>query len=278
MITTQPSLAAQRWDRALTSCAAQKRSALGLYLPVGYPNLRVSRRALHKVAQHVHFLKLGIPHTDPHLDGREIRGAVAQSLQGGCTMRDVFITARDLADATDVALIAMSYWKPITHYGVQDFAKHASASGIGAVLVADLPIDSPAEADWLRAAQKAGLYTIPLIPQTASCDHLAAIAHSTRGPVYLAARSGQSGSIGPLPSGLPDRIRGVRAATGRRVLVGRGLSNPRVAAQAAVFADAVVIGSAVIRCMRTQPASAAQAAEKASMDFANTVRRAHQLR
>jgi tryptophan synthase alpha chain len=262
---------AARLDDALAASRAQGRAALGLYLPVGYPTLADSLDALHLMGQAADVLELGIPHNRAVLDGPVIKQAAARALAGGFQMRDVFTTAAELTASTPAALVAMSYWAPIQTYGPQRFADEFASAGGAAVLVPDLP--ASAAAAWQSAARTAGLHTITLVPTDASAAHLAAIG-AVSGLVYAPAAPGLTGGQSPLSPYLPHEIHRIRTATGRPVAVGIGVSTPDQARHVSVYADAVVVGSAVIRRMQAQPATPATAAGSCARDFADGVRRA----
>ncbi|MEU3296709.1 tryptophan synthase subunit alpha [Streptomyces longwoodensis] len=266
----QPSWPAARLDSALAASRAQHRAALGLYLPVGYPNRQASLDALHMLAQSADVLELGVPHTRPVLDGPVIREAVSQAL-AGFQMDDIFTAAADLTRATPVALLVMSYWAPIAHYGPTRFAGELVAAGGSGVLIPDLP--PHAAASWRTAAETAGLHTVPFIPSYASAAHLAAIGASHSGMAYAPATPGLTGNQRPLSSDLPQQVQRLRSMTRLPIAVGIGVSTPDQAAHASTFADAVVVGSAVIRRMRNQ-ADPVAAAAGIARNFAAGVRRA----
>lgn len=263
---------ASRLDHTLAACRSQDRAALGLYLPVGYPTRSSNLDALHLMGQAADVLEIGIPHTDPTLDGPVIRQAAAQALAGGFRMADVFTAVAELTASTPAALVAMSYWIPIQHYGPQAFLHAFATAGGSAVLVPDLP--QAAAAGWQRAARAAAVHTIALVPQAASAAHLAAIGAATSGMVYAPAAPGPTGGQGPLSPYLPHEVHRIRTATGRRVAVGIGVSTPAQAEHVSSFADLVVVGSAVIRRMQSQPTAPATAAATAARDFAVGIRRA----
>jgi tryptophan synthase alpha chain len=264
-------LPAARLDYALAASRAQGRAALGLYLPLGYPTLAGSLDALHLMGQAADVLEIGIPHTHPVLDGPVIRQAAAEALDGGFRMDHVFTAVAELTASTPGALVAMSYWMPILQYGPQGFADEFAAAGGAAVLIPDLP--ASAAVAWQTAARTAGLHTITLVPADASAAHLAAIG-AVSGLVYAPAVPGLTGGQSPLSPYLPHEIHRIRTATGRPVAVGIGVSTPDQAQHLSAHADAVVVGSAVIRRMQAQPASPATAAGAAARDFADGVRRA----
>ncbi|WP_086738975.1 tryptophan synthase subunit alpha [Streptomyces glaucescens] len=274
MITsTPPSWSAARLDYALATSRAQGRAALGLYLPVGYPTLATSRDALRLMASRADVLLLGVPHTKPVLDGPVIQQAAAQALEAGFQMSDLFAAASELTATCTAALLAMSYWSPIEQYGAKAFAQELAAAGASGALIPDLP-DTAAET-WHDAAEKAGLHTINLVPPHASAATLAAIGASTSGMVYAPATPGFTGARRPLSPHLPRLVRRLRETTRLPVAAGIGISTPDQAAQVSGYADAVIIGSAVIRRMHAQADSPAAAAAAVARDFAEGVRRAN---
>ncbi|MEV5531517.1 tryptophan synthase subunit alpha [Streptomyces prunicolor] len=286
--STPPSWSAAGLDHALARSRAEQRAALGLYLPVGYPTRAAGLDALHLMAKHADVLQLGVPHTDPVLDGPVIRRAAAQALDAGFRMRDLFDAATELTAAGTTAVLAMSYWKPIEAYGPRAFAEELAAAGVAGVLVPDLPetetetetetdtetATDTAAATWQRAARAAGLHTSTLIPPRASDAHLAALGSVTSGLIHVPATPGLTGARRPLSPYLPHLVRRVRTLTGLPVAVGIGIGTPDQAAQASAYADSVIVGSAVIRRMHAQPGAAAVTAAEAARDFAEGVRRA----
>ncbi|ELP65779.1 tryptophan synthase subunit alpha [Streptomyces turgidiscabies] len=263
---------ADRLDRALAVSHAKGRAALGLYLPLGYPTPTASLDALHSMAQSADVLEIGVPHHDPVMDGPLIREASAQALAAGFQMHDVFTATSELTASTPAALLVMSYWAPIAQYGIEPFARRLAAAGGAGVLIPDLP--PPAAEAWRAAAASAGLHTIPLIQSRASTAQLAAIGASHSGMVYAPATPGLTGSQHPLSPDLPRLVHRLRTTTHLPVAVGIGISTPGQAAQASAYADAVVVGSAVIRRMRDEPNTPATAADEIARDFAAGVRRA----
>ncbi|QIP74729.1 tryptophan synthase subunit alpha [Streptomyces sp. VN1] len=270
--STPPSWPAYRLDQVLTQSRLQQRAALGLYLPVGYPSRSASRDALHAMAEHSDVLELGVPTEDAHLDGATIQHAAAQALEKGFRMADLFTITADLA-SSPAALVAMTYWAPVEAYGPRLFAEQFAAAGGAGVLIPDLP--GRAAARWQHATEAAGLHAIPLIPAHASSARLHAIGRSSSGMAYAPATPGLTGAAGPLSPYLPRLVRRLREATRLPVAVGIGISTPALAAQASAYADAVVVGSAVIRRMQADAGSPAAAAAAAARDFAAGVRGAH---
>lgn len=181
------------WARV---CRIEQRAALSLYLPVGYPSRAAGLDALHLMAQHADVLELGVPHTDPRLQGPVIQQAAAQALAGGFSMLNLFTATTELTALTSTALVVASYWTPIERFGPQLFAERLAVAGSAGVLIPDLP--DQAAVTWRRAAREAGLHTIPLIPVHASPAHLAEIGTGSSGMVYAPATPGRTGVQRPL--------------------------------------------------------------------------------
>jgi tryptophan synthase alpha chain len=272
MRTSPLSWSAARLDYALATSREEQRAALAIYLPVAYPNRAASREALLLAAEHADVLELGVPHHTCPMDGPRIRQAAVQALAGGFQMRDLFAAAVELTARTSTALVVMSYWEPIRSYGSRAFARELAAAGGAGVLVADLP--AHAAPLWRETAAEAGLYTVALTPRHASSARLAELGATTTGMLYAPATPGLTGTQRPLSPSLPRLVRRLREATGLPVATGIGISSPQQAAQVAGFSDAVVIGSAVIRRMQSQPDAPAPAAAAACRDFALAVRQA----
>lgn len=274
MRTSPPSWSAARLDYALATSREEQRAALAIYLPVNYPNRGASREALLLAAEHADVVELGVPHHTCPMDGPVIRKAAAQALAGsdGFQMRDLFAAAVELTARTSTALVAMSYWEPIRSYRPRAFARELAAAGGAGVLVPDLP--PHAAPLWRETAAEAGLYTVALAPRHASSARLAEIGATTTGMLYAPAALGLTGTRLPLSPHLPRLVRRLREATGLPVATGIGISSPQQAAQVADFSDAVVIGSAVIRRMQTEPDAPGPAAAAACRDFALAVRQA----
>ncbi|MFF1733740.1 tryptophan synthase subunit alpha [Streptomyces sp. NPDC058247] len=259
-----------RLDQALALARSQGRAALATYLPVGYPNRADSMDALHLLAQASDVVELGVPHVAPVLDGPVIRRASAQALAGGFRMQDLITAARELSAASATALLVMSYWHPISRYGPERFADDLAAAGGAGVLVPDLPAEEAGR--WIAAARAAGLHTVNLVDPRADVAALARVCAASSGMVYAAATQGVTGTQGPLSARLPQLVARLRTITSLPVGVGIGVSAPGQAAIISAFADAVVVGSAVIRRMEAAPKAPVAAAASVAREFADGVR------
>lgn len=188
-------------------------------------------------------IEIGIPFSDPVMDGRTIQEASQRALDIGATPAGI---VADLARVdVDVPLVVMTYYNPVLHMGHERFAAALVAGGVDAAIVPDLPLD---ELDgWGIAADDAGIETVLLAGPTTTDARLADICGRSRGFVYGVALMGVTGEREVLAE--QAKVMGARckAATDKPVLLGLGISNPAQAAEAASAADGVIVGSALVR-------------------------------
>jgi tryptophan synthase alpha chain len=188
-------------------------------------------------------IEIGIPFSDPVMDGRTIQEASQRALDLGATPAN--ITA-DLARVdVDVPLVVMTYYNPVQHMGHKRFAAALVASGVDAAIIPDLPLD---ELDgWGDEADAAGVETVLLAGPTTGDERLRRICERTRGFVYGVALMGVTGERDHLHGQAKVMGERCKAATDKPVLLGLGISNPEQAAEAAAAADGVIVGSALVR-------------------------------
>lgn len=188
-------------------------------------------------------IEIGIPFSDPVMDGRVIQEASRRALEIGATPAGI---VADLAKVDiGVPLIAMTYYNPVQHMGHQRFASALAHSGVGGAIVPDLPLD---ELDgWADAADEAEVATVLLAAPTTPDDRLRAICERSRGFVYGVSLLGVTGERATLSDMAEIMGRRLKAVTDRPVLLGVGVSTPEQAVQAAAAADGVIVGSALVR-------------------------------
>ncbi|HEV8624706.1 MAG TPA: tryptophan synthase subunit alpha [Acidimicrobiia bacterium] len=198
-------------------------------------------------------IEVGIPFSDPVMDGRIIQEASRRAIEIGATPAGII---SDLAKVDiDVPLVVMTYYNPVQHLGHARFAASLVASGIDGAIIPDLPLDelvgSPgpdgAEPAWADAADEANVETVLLAALTTPEDRLAAICARSRGFVYGVSLLGVTGERAKLSEGALEMGRRLKAATDKPVLLGVGLSTPEHAVAAASVADGVIVGSALVR-------------------------------
>ena len=246
-MTTVPARTTARSGDAVEAARAQGRAALVGYLPVGFPDVAGSvtaARAL--VAGGCDVVELGLPYSDPLMDGPLIEAAVDVALKAGTRTRDVLATVEQVA-ATGAAVLVMTYWNPVDRYGVDRFAADLASAGGAGLITPDL---IPDEADeWLAASDAHDLERIFLVAPSSTDERLRSTAAACRGWVYAASTMGVTGvrsQVGERAQGLVERT---RAAGASRVCVGLGVSTADQAATVAAYADGVIVGSAFVRAL-----------------------------
>jgi tryptophan synthase alpha chain len=230
---------------AFARAAAERRAALIGYLPAGFPSVDAAIAAVTAMVKAgVDIVELGLPYSDPLIDGPVIQEAVHRALLAGTRVSDVFRTVEAVA-ATGVPVLVMTYWNPVDHYGVTRFASDLANAGGCGLITPDLP---PEEAgSWLAAAATYQLDPVFLVAPSSSDQRLALITSVCRGFVYAASVLGVTGtraSVGAAAAGLVTRV---RQHSRLPVAVGLGVSSAAQAAQVAGFADGVIVGSAFVQ-------------------------------
>ena len=246
------------------------RCGLIAYVTCGDPGVGETVEIAHALeAAGADLLELGIPFSDPIADGPVIQAAAQRALDRGTTIEDVFAIARAIRERSGMPLIAFSYLNPILRYGLERFAQNAADAGFDAVLVTDLP---PEAAGDLRSAMKrVGLGTIFLLAPTSTADRMKRIDRASDGFVYYVSTRGVTGARSELDPSLLDRLDEIRSSIRSPIAVGFGVSKPEHFSALAPRADAVVVGSAIVRAIADGPA--AEAPRRAAAVVANILGR-----
>ncbi|MFS0703044.1 tryptophan synthase subunit alpha [Cellulomonas sp. 179-A 9B4 NHS] len=250
MSTTQVrSRSAERLDTL--AGGADPRAALIGYLPVGFPSVPGSVRAVRAMVEAgVDVVELGMPYTDPVMDGPLIQRAVDAALAGGTRVRDTLVAVEQVADAGAPVLV-MTYWNLVLRYGVDAYARDLAAAGGAGLITPDLIPDEAA--DWMAAADAHGLDRVFLVAPSSTPERLASTAAASRGFVYAASTMGVTGERATVGDRAQQLVADTRAAGASRVCVGLGVSRPEQAAQVASYADGVIVGSAFVRPLLDAP-------------------------
>jgi tryptophan synthase alpha chain len=258
---------------AFAQARAEGRAALVGYLPAGFPSYDGCVAALKAmVASGVDVVEVGLPYSDPVIDGPTIQAAADLALRRGTRTRDVLRTVESVA-STGAAAVVMTYWNPVLRYGVERFARDLAAAGGAGLITPDL---IPEEAgDWMPASDASGLDRIFLVAPSSSDARIASTVAACRGWVYAASTMGVTGAREQTSSVAPALVSRVRAATELPVGVGLGVSNGAQAAEVAAYADGVIVGSAFVRPLLDAPDEAAGVAAVARLaeELAAGVRR-----
>ncbi|MGA9102073.1 tryptophan synthase subunit alpha [Aeromicrobium sp.] len=232
----------------------ENRAALVGYLPAGFPDLKTSIAAIEAMIDGgVDLVEVGLPYSDPVMDGPVIQAAADRALAGGTRTADVLTVVRASSDA-GVPTVVMTYWNPIERYGVDRFAADLADAGGSGLITPDLTPDEASE--WMAASEAHDLDRIFLVAPSSTDERLAMTAEASSGFVYATSIMGVTGQREQTSSLAPTLVERLRSVTDKPVGVGLGVSNRAQAHEVAEFADAVIVGSALVRCLLDAPDAA----------------------
>lgn len=238
-----------RVSRAFSLAHSEHRSALIGYLPAGFPSVSESiELVLAMIDNGVDLIEVGLPYSDPLMDGPVIQSAVSVALSGGATTESVLEVVGAISDHGGSSVV-MSYWNPIERYGVSRFAENLVARGGSGLITPDLTIEEAGP--WLTAATASHLDPIFLVAPSSSDSRIAAIARQTRGFVYAASTMGVTGTRENVSSMAPELVHRVRKLTSLPIAVGLGVSTGAQAAAISQYADGVIVGSAFVQAAKS---------------------------
>lgn len=223
------------------------------YLMVGYPSVEATLRLVPALVEAgADAFELGVPFSDPLADGPAIQKAGFHALAQGVTLQTVLDACRALRNRVEVPLLIMSYYNLLLTYGLDRFAAAAASAGADGVIVPDLP---PEEAPPLqRACRASGLDLVMLLAPTSSDERLRRIVAQASGFLYCVSLTGVTGSRDELPASLPVFLQRVRRCTDLPLAVGFGISRREHVTSIAPYAEAAIVGSALVELLATTPA------------------------
>jgi tryptophan synthase alpha chain len=260
---------AEAFDRA----RSESRSALVGYLPAGFPDVDGAIDALRvMVDAGCDVIEVGLPYSDPVMDGPTIQAAAQQALDAGVRTRDVIRTVEAVA-ATGTPTVVMTYYNPVDRYGVSRFARDLASAGGAGLITPDLTPDSAPE--WIAAADEHGLDKVFLVAPSSTEARIQMTTDACRGFVYATAVMGVTGTRTTTSDLAGPLVERVRRATDLPVGVGLGVSNGAQAAEVAAYADGVIVGSAFVRTLLDHPvdrAAGLTAVRELTEDLARGVR------
>jgi len=230
---------------AFEKARAEDRAALVGYLPAGFPDVAGGIDALRVMVENgCDVIEIGLPYTDPVMDGPTIQAAAQQALDGGVRTADVLRTVEAVA-ALGVPTVVMTYWNPIERYGVDRFAADLANAGGAGLVTPDITPDFGAE--WIAAADARDLDKVFLVAPSSTDERIAMTTANCRGFVYATAVMGVTGARTSTSDLAGPLVARTKKTTDLPVGVGLGVSNGAQAAEVASFADGVIVGSAFVR-------------------------------
>jgi tryptophan synthase alpha chain len=261
-------------SQAYARAREEGRAALVGYLPAGFPDVEGSIEAMRiMAAEGCDVIEVGLPYSDPVMDGPTIQAAAQRALDQGIRTRDVLRVVEGVA-ASGVATVVMTYWNPVEAYGVERFATDLSAAGGSGLITPDLIPDEAGP--WLEASDAHDLDRIFLVAPSSTDARIAYTVEHCRGFVYATAVMGVTGVRQATSTLAPTLVERTKAMTSLPVGVGLGVSDGDQAADVAAYADGVIVGSAFVRTLldADEPAAARRDLVTLTRDLADGVRRA----
>jgi tryptophan synthase alpha chain len=220
-------------------------TALIAYATAGFPDPEISLSIAAALLPHCDILELGIPFSDPVMDGPVIQESSRRALEAGTRVGDVLQLARELRERSDKPILVMTYFNPVHQLGPDAFASEASRAGIDGVLIPDLPPEEMSP--WREAAESNGLNSVLFASMTTPDERLRFLGKLTQGFLYCIAVKGTTGIRERLSDDLVSFMKRVRSCCDAPLALGLGISNPEQCRQVAALTDAVVVGSALVK-------------------------------
>lgn len=249
-----------------THTRAEGRAALVGYLPAGFPTVEGSKDVLAAMIDGgADLVEVGVPYSDPVMDGPTIQLAADTALKEGFRLRHLFEVVESVSSRGGRAVV-MTYWNPVRRYGVDSFARDLAAAGGLGMITPDLIPDEAAE--WMTASEAHGLDRIFLVAPSSSEERLDLTARAASGFLYATAVMGVTGARDKVGSGAAELVRRTREHTSLPIGVGLGVRSREQAAEVAGFADAVIVGSALV----TKAGESVEAVRSLTAELAEGVR------
>lgn len=245
-MSEQPSTSPVR--EAIRNAKSERAGALIGYLPLGFPDADTAvDAAVALVENGVDVLELGVPYSDPVMDGPVIQAATQRSLENGFRLRDAFTAVERVRARVDAPILLMTYWNPVVQYGVERFADDLLSAGGAGLITPDLTPDSGP--DWLAASDRTGLDRVFLAAPTSTDQRLRMTVESSRGFVYTVSTMGITGARAELDASARSLVQRLRAQGADSACVGIGVSTAGHVREILSYADGAIVGSALVRAL-----------------------------
>lgn len=253
-------------DPPVSRLSFSGKPGLVVYLTCGDPDLATTRSiALSAIGAGADVIELGVPFSDPVADGPVIQRASERALRSGAALRDVLELAAEIRRESKAGLVIFSYLNPVLRFGLERFCGEAARAGVDGALLTDMTVEEAGSYRRLMATHR--LDTIFLAAPTSPDQRLKKIVQACTGFVYAVSRTGVTGAQRQLAGDARELVRRIRRFTGLPVAVGFGVSSPEQFIEVGAFAEAAVVGSAVVQAVEENPGREAQAVARLIRSF-----------
>lgn len=255
----------------IRAAEAAGRGVLVGYLPAGFPTVDETIDALVALAEGgADVIELGIPYSDPVMDGLVIQQATNRALDNGFRVHSVFDIIRAVTARVDVPILVMTYWNPVVQYGIDRFARELAAAGGAGLITPDLIPDEAGE--WLAASDAHGLDRVFLAAPSSTDERLRATVKASRGFVYAVSTMGITGTRDDLDAAARTLVERLRAVGAETVCVGVGISTPEQVRAVCGYADGAIVGSLLVATLDADGVDGVRAVTAALASGTNNVK------
>ncbi|QCY47444.1 Tryptophan synthase alpha chain [Glutamicibacter creatinolyticus] len=238
-----------RSAQKIAAAKAEGRPALIAYLPAGFPDVATTIDAAVAVANNgVDIIEIGIPYSDPVMDGEVIQQATTQALGNGFRVSQIFEIIAGITARCDAAVMVMTYWNPVLRMGVEEFARRFAEAGGSGLITPDLVPDEAGE--WVAASEKYDLERVFLIAPSSSQARVKMTVQASSGFVYCVSVMGVTGARSEVSAAAQDVVAAAHAAGAENACVGLGVSKREHVQQIGAYADGVIVGTALVAALR----------------------------
>ncbi len=238
-----------RSAQKIAAAKAEGRPAMIAYLPAGFPDVATTIDAAVAVANNgVDIIEIGIPYSDPVMDGEVIQQATTQALANGFRVSQIFEIIAGITARCDAAVMVMTYWNPVLRMGVEEFARRFAEAGGSGLITPDLVPDEAGE--WVAASEKYDLERVFLIAPSSSQARVKMTVQASSGFVYCVSVMGVTGARSEVSAAAQDVVAAAHAAGAENACVGLGVSRREHVQQIGAYADGVIVGTALVAALR----------------------------
>ena len=233
-------------EETLRQLKRNGKKGLIVYITAGDPNLYVTEALVCAIAKAgADIIELGIPFSDPLADGVTIQQASERALKAGTDVSKILSTIIRIRVKTSIPLALMTYYNPVYAFGLERFVRESKSIGVNGFIIPDLPLEESEE--FRKITDKAGLELISFLTPVSTPERISTIIKKARGFIYCVSVLGVTGVRKDFSSEISNMLEKIKDRTNKPLAIGFGISNPEQAQEAAKYADAVIVGSAIVK-------------------------------